>query len=82
MVRFSIRVKTRKNIRKKYNFPRKKVMGKMPMKYPHFFSLSQKNTENLTDPANLFYNESSRKARKFGKCRDEKRKTEWKNILY
>ena len=82
MVHFIVRVKTQKIIRKKYNFSAKKVMVKTTVQYPHFFSLSQKNTENLTTSANLSYNELSRKARKFGKCRDEERKTEWKNILY
>lgn len=66
----------------KCNFLPKKVMGKITNEYLHFFSPSQKKRENLTDSVNPSYNESSREARKFGKRRDEKRKTKWKNILF
>ena len=81
MVHFIIREKTSKIILEKYNFLVKNVMVKTTAQYPLFFSPLQKNRENLTNSANLSYNEASRKARKFGTCRDEKRKTEWKNIL-
>ncbi len=81
MVHFIIQVKTPKIIPEKYNFFAKKVMVKTTAQYPLFFCPAQKNRENLTNSANLSYNEASRKARKFGTCRDEKRKTEWKNIL-
>ena len=82
MVHFCIQVKMKKIAIEKCNFLFKKVMGKITNEYLHFFSPSQKKRENLTDSVNPSYNESSREARKFGKRRDEKRKTKWKNILF
>lgn len=82
MVHFCVQVKMKKIAIEKCNFLPKKVMGKITNECLHFFSPSQKKRENLTNSVNPSYNESSREARKFGKCRDEKRKTKWKNILF